>query len=104
MMCVRRIIVIFIRIGYGMFSGNELESNTHFLRVALENETVCLNAYQMAELFGRVSKSIRNEINEDLSGSVVGAKFASTIRHDVIKEKFEVHDMDYCLNLDVSIS
>ena len=37
MMCARRIVFIFISIGYGVFSRNELESNTHFLRVALEN-------------------------------------------------------------------
>ena len=57
------------------------------LDVHLENETVWLNAYQMANLFGRDSKIIRNAINEELSGSVVVAKFASTTRHGAIKGK-----------------
>jgi hypothetical protein len=86
---VRHIVVIFIRISYGVFSENELEreSNTQKMRVALENETAWLNAYQMANLFGRDSKIIRNAINEELSGSVVVAKFASTTRHGAIKGK-----------------
>ncbi|WP_434501847.1 RhuM family protein [Prevotella sp.] len=38
-----------------------------------------------------------------MSEYVVVAKCASTIRHDAIKEKIEVHDVDY-YNLDVIIS
>lgn len=42
MMCARRIIVIFIRIGYGVFSGNELEKerNTQKMRVPFENKCI----------------------------------------------------------------
>ena len=61
----------------------------------------------MADLFGRDSKTIRkhihNAINEELSGSVVVAKFASTTKHGAIKGKTQVHDVEY-YNLDVIIS
>ena len=43
---------------------------------------------QMADLFGRDTKTIRkhihNAINEELAGSVVVAKFASTTKHGAI--------------------
>ena len=43
---------------------------------------------QMADLFGRdtktICKHIHNAINEELSGSVVVAKFASTTKHGAI--------------------
>lgn len=77
------------------------------LNVHLENETVWLNAYQMSDLFGRDTKTIRkhihNAINEELAGSVVVAKFASTTKHGAIKGKTQVHDVEY-YNLDVIIS
>jgi hypothetical protein len=42
----------------------------------------------MADLFGRDAKTIRkhihNAINEELAGSVVVAKFASTTKHGAI--------------------
>ena len=45
----------------------------------------------MADLFGRDTKTIRkhihNAINEELAGSVVVAKFASTTRLGAIKGK-----------------
>ena len=50
--------------------------------VRMENETVWLNAEQMALLFERDSKTIRkhidNAIREELAGDVVVAKFATT--------------------------
>ena len=53
--------------------------------VRLEGETVWLSANQMAALFDRDEKTIRkhinNAINEELSDSVVVAKFATTTRH-----------------------
>ena len=61
----------------------------------------------MADLFGRDTKTIRkhihNAINEELAGSVVVAKFASTTKHGAIKGKTQVHDVEY-YNLDVIIS
>ena len=49
------------------------------LSVEIDKDTVWLNANQMAELFGRDSKTIRKHINnairEELAGEVVVAKF-----------------------------
>lgn len=51
------------------------------LSVEIDKDTVWLNANQMAELFGRDSKTIRKHINnairEELAGEVVVAKFAT---------------------------
>lgn len=48
------------------------------LSVEIDKDTVWLNANQMAELFGRDSKTIRKHINnairEELAGEVVGRK------------------------------
>lgn len=50
--------------------------------VKLEDETVWLNAHQMSILFDRDEKTIRKHINnsiaEELSDTVVVAKFAHT--------------------------
>jgi len=77
------------------------------LDVRLENETVWLNAQQMAELFGRDYKTIRKHINnaikEELAGSVVVAKFATTTQHGAIEGKTQTHDVEF-YNLDVIIS
>lgn len=77
------------------------------LDVHLEDETVWLNANQMAALFGRDYKTIRKHINnaikEELSDTVVVANFATTTRHGAIKGKTQVHDVNY-YNLDVVIS
>ena len=66
------------------------------LSVEIDKDTVWLNANQMAELFGRDSKTIRKHINnairEELAGEVVVAKFATT-----------THDVNF-YNLDVIIS
>ena len=70
------------------------------LEVNLKDETVWLNEYQMAKLFGRNSKTIRkhinNALNEELDDSVV-AKFATTANDG------KTYQVDY-YNLDMIIS
>ena len=60
-----------------IFDNNEVK-----LEVNLKDETVWLNANQMAKLFNRDSKTIRkhitNALKEELNGEVVVAKFATT--------------------------
>lgn len=77
------------------------------LEVRFEDETVWLNAAQMAALFDRDEKTIRKHINnavkEELSDSVVVAKFATTTQHGAIKDKIQIHDVSF-YNLDVIIS
>lgn len=76
------------------------------LEVSMKDETVWLNAEQMAALFGRDSKTIRkhitNALEEELDDSTV-AKFATTTKHGAIKEKTQTHMVDY-YNLDMIIS
>ena len=76
------------------------------LEVNLKDETVWLNANQIAELFGRDEKTIRKHINnvlkEELDNSAV-AKFATTTQHGAIKNKTQTHFVDY-YNLDMIIS
>lgn len=61
------------------------------LEVRIDQETVWLNAYQIAELFGRDSKTIckhiANAIKEELAGEVVVANFATTTEHGAIKAR-----------------
>ena len=75
--------------------------------VRLENETVWLTANQMALLFDRDDKTIRkhisNAIKEELSDTVVVAKFATTTPHGAIDGKSQTHLVSY-YNLDVIIS
>ena len=75
--------------------------------VRLENETVWLTANQMALLFDRDDKTIRKHINnaikEELSDTVVVAKFATTTPHGAIDGKSHTHLVS-CYNLDVIIS
>ena len=75
--------------------------------VRMENETVWLNAEQMALLFERDSKTIRkhidNAIREELAGDMVVAKFATTTQHGAIKGKTQTREVNY-YNLDVIIS
>ena len=75
--------------------------------VRMENETVWLNAEQMALLFERDSKTIRKHIDnaiwEELAGDVVVAKFATTTQHGAIKGKTQTKEVNY-YNLDVIIS
>ena len=77
------------------------------LEVNMRDETVWLNANQMAKLFGRDSKTIRKHINnalmEELSDEVVVAKFATTTQHGAIDGKIQTHMVDY-YNLDMIIS
>lgn len=75
--------------------------------VRMENETVWLNAKQMAVLFDRDTKTIRKHINnaieEELAGDVVVAKFATTTQHGAIEGKTQTHSVEF-YNLDVIIS
>lgn len=77
------------------------------LSVEIDKDTVWLNANQMAELFGRDSKTIRKHINnairEELAGEVVVAKFATTSQHGAIEGKTQTHMVEY-YNLDMIIS
>ena len=61
------------------------------LEVNMKDETVWLNAEQMAKLFDRDSKTIRKHINnaleEELSEQVVVAKFENTTQHSAIEGK-----------------
>ena len=61
------------------------------LDVKIDRETVWLNVNQMAELFGRDSKTIRkhidNAIREELAGEMVVAKFATTTQHGAMAGK-----------------
>ena len=74
------------------------------LEVRLENDTVWLNAAQMADLFNRDEKTVRkhisNALKEELSDTVVVAKFATTTQHGAIKDKIQIHDVSF-YNLDV---
>ena len=71
------------------------------LEVNMKDETVWLNAEQMATLFGRDSKTIRKHINnalkEELSDEVVVAKFATTAKDG------KTYQVEY-YNLDMIIS
>ena len=82
------------------------DGNTQ-IDVRLENETVWLTANQMALLFDRDDKTIRkhisNAIKEELSDTVVVAKFATTTPHGAIDGKSQTHLVSY-YNLDVIIS
>lgn len=77
------------------------------LEVKVDKEMVWLNVSQMAELFGRDSKTIRkhidNAIREELAGEVVVAKFATTTQHGAMTGKTQTHDVSF-YNLDVIIS
>ena len=77
------------------------------LDVKIDKETVWLNVNQMAELFGRDSKTIRkhidNAIREELANEVVVAKFATTTQHGAMVGKSQTHDVNF-YNLDVIIS
>lgn len=77
------------------------------LEVNMKDETVWLNAKQIALLFERDYKTIRkhinNVLNEELKGEEVIAKFATTTIHGSIKNKTQTKLVDY-YNLDVVIS
>ena len=69
------------------------------LEVNMKEETVWLNANQMAVLFDRDVKTIRKHINnalsEELNDEVVVAKFASTTKHGAIDGKTQTHEINY---------
>ena len=75
--------------------------------VRLENDMIWLNRQQIAVLFGRdyktISKHINNALKEELAGSVVVAKFATTTQHGAIEGKTQTHEIDY-FNLEVITS
>ena len=77
------------------------------LEVNLQDETVWLNAEQMAKLFDRDTKTIRKHINnvlsEELKAEQVVAKFATTTKHGAVEGKTQTHMVDY-YNLDMIIS
>lgn len=85
----------------------ETEDKAVTLSVHVEQETVCLNRDQMAELFDRdvktVGKHINNALKEELDNQVVVAKFATTTPHGAIEGKTQTHMRDF-YNLDVIIS
>lgn len=72
-----------------------------------ENDTVWLNTEQISKLFNRDYKTIRKHINnilkEELKGEVVVANFASATKHGAIKDKEQIHNVEY-YNLDMIIS
>ena len=75
--------------------------------VRLENEMIWLTRQQLADLFGRdyktISKHINNALKEELSDSVVVAKFASTTQHGAIEGKTQTHEKEY-FNLEMVTS
>jgi len=77
------------------------------LEVNMMDDTVWLNAEQIAKLFDRDSKTIRKHINnalkEELANDEVVAKFATTTKHGAIEGKIQTHMVDY-YNLDMIIS
>ncbi|MCR4812078.1 MAG: virulence RhuM family protein [Bacteroidales bacterium] len=85
----------------------QTEDGQTAIDVRLEQETVWLTANQMAFLFDRDDKTIRkhidNAIKEELSDSVVVAKFATTTPHGAIEGKTQTRLVNY-YNLDVIIS
>jgi hypothetical protein len=75
--------------------------------VRLENEMIWLTRQQLADLFGRdyktISKHINNALREELSDSVVVAKFANTTQHGAIEGKTQTHEKEY-FNLEMVTS
>ena len=85
----------------------ETEDKQVKMPVAVKDETVWLNRNQIAELFDRdvktIGKHINNALEEELSGVVAVAKFATTTKHGAIQGKTQTHMTEY-YNLDVIIS
>ena len=77
------------------------------LEVNMKDETVWLNANQMARLFDRDVKTIRKHINnilsEELKDEVVVAKFEHTTQHGALEGKTQTREIEY-YNLDMIIS
>ncbi|MBO4587579.1 MAG: virulence protein RhuM/Fic/DOC family protein [Bacteroidales bacterium] len=83
------------------------ENNSVQLEVRLENDMIWLTREQLAVLFGRdyktISKHINNALKEELSDSVVVAKFATTTRHGAIEGKSQTHEKEH-FNLEMVTS
>lgn len=83
------------------------ESNSVQLEARLENDMIWLTRQQLAILFGRdyktISKHINNALREELAGSVVVAKFASTTQHGAIEGKTQTHGKEH-FNLEMVTS
>ena len=77
------------------------------VRIDDKNDTVWLSTEQIASLFGRDSKTIRKHINnalrEELSESMVVAKFETTTKHGAMANKTQTRNVNY-YNLDMIIS
>jgi len=77
------------------------------LSVEIDKDTVWLNANQMAELFGRDSKTIRKHINNASGkhgeGEVFHKNFPTPTQHGAMEAKSQTHDVNF-YNLDVIIS
>lgn len=71
------------------------ENQSVKLEVNMKDETVWLNAEQIAQLFDRDYKTIRKHINnvlsEELDTKEVVAKFANTTEQGAIKGKTQKH-------------
>ncbi len=85
----------------------ETEDKEVKLNVQSDGETVWLNRQQLSELFGRdiktIGKHINNALREELSDSVVVAKFATTTEHGAIEGKTQTHMTEF-YNLDMILS
>ena len=83
------------------------ENNSVQLEASLENDMIWLTRQQLAILFGRdyktISKHINNALREELAGSVVVAKFASTTQHGAIEGKTQTHGKEH-FNLEMVTS
>ncbi len=83
------------------------ESNSVQLEARLENDMIWLTRQQLSVLFGRdyktISKHINNALREELAGSVVVAKFASTTQHGAIEGKTQTHGKEH-FNLEMVTS
>ena len=83
------------------------ENNSVQLEARLENDMIWLTRQQLALLFGRnyktISKHINNALREELAGSVVVAKFATTSQHGAIEGKTQTHGKEH-FNLEMVTS
>ena len=83
------------------------ENNSVQLEASLENDMIWLTRQQLSVLFGRdyktISKHINNALREELAGSVVVAKFASTTQHGAIEGKTQTHGKEH-FNLEMVTS
>ncbi len=85
----------------------QVDNGQTSIEVRLENEMIWLTRDQIAVLFGRdyktISKHINNALREELTGSMVVAKFANTTQHGAIEGKTQTRDKEY-FNLEMITS